>query len=234
MIKVIFHGFGTPLYGPIPTQPPTFLSPAAKSGSVPVSYNPARARALLQDAGYTTGPDGIAQKSGQRLSFEALLVSGSDTGPLIAQFVQSNLAAIGIDLHIRQLAFNQVAALLGGPPQGWQAAFIGWAINGYPDGQQIYATDGGSNVSHYSDPHMDQLVTAVNFAADRQPLFAYQDYAAAEQPSIFLSDGARPVIARRGIAGVRDFINPDGALYPEDLTLTDPNFCHAPHHRDAP
>jgi peptide/nickel transport system substrate-binding protein len=233
MTKVVFRGFAKPLYGPVPAQPPTYLSPDAKAGKYPVGFDPERARALLRAAGFTPGPDGVMQKAGKRLHFEALLGASGTTGPQLASFMQRNFARVGIDMTIKEMEFNQILALAFGPPQRWESAFIGWTINGYPDGQQIFSTQGAENIAHYSDTRMDALVDAVNFGTDRQPLFAWQDYTSEQQPSIFFTNGYIPVVTRPGIAGVRDMINPDGALYPEELTITDPNFCHAAHDHHA-
>jgi peptide/nickel transport system substrate-binding protein len=234
MVRVIFHGFGTPLHGAVPPLPPTFLSPDARAGRFPVGYDPGRARALLAASGFTPGADGMLQKNGRRLGFTALLSIGGTSGPQIAQFIQRDFAAVGIDMRIKQMEFNQMLALAFGPKQGWQAEFISWTIEGFPDGQQNFSSRGSENMGHYSDPTMDRLVDAVNFSGGTQALDAWQDYTAAQQPVIFFSDGYIPVIVRAGIAGARDMINPDGALYPEELTITDPNFCHAAHNRRAP
>jgi peptide/nickel transport system substrate-binding protein len=231
MIDVIFHGDGTPLHSPVPPRPDTFLSPSARAGQFPVDYDPARARELLREAGFTPGPNGILQKNGRPLAFTVLLSTGGSTGPQIAQFMQRDYAKLGIDMQIKQMEFNQMLALAFGNPHGWQSMYIGWTINGYPDGQQIFSTKGAENISHYSDTHMDALVDAVNYGDGLAPLFAWQDYAAQQQPSIFFSDGYAPVVARRGIGGTADLIDPDGTLHPERLTITDPGFCHAAHDR---
>ena len=56
MIKLIDHGQGVEIYGPVPPVPPTFLSPEMRAGHYPVGYDPAKARALFSAAGYSAGP----------------------------------------------------------------------------------------------------------------------------------------------------------------------------------
>jgi peptide/nickel transport system substrate-binding protein len=51
-------------------------------------------------------------------------------------------------------------------------------------------------------------------------LFAYEDFASAQQPVIFLPNEQYSILVRNGIHGVQDFINPLGVWAPEKLYCT--------------
>lgn len=80
--------------------PPGVLAPYA-SLVHPYSYDPARSKALLESAGWTTGPGGIRAKGRQALKLT--LVSGFPSAEAqrpIPTFLQSQLRSVGIDLAV--------------------------------------------------------------------------------------------------------------------------------------
>jgi peptide/nickel transport system substrate-binding protein len=93
-----------------------------QAGHYPVSYDPAKSRELLKQAGYTPGPDGIMQKNGQRLSFTLLMLSGDEHIEQMIVELQAELRAVGIQAKIREIEFNQMLSLLDTPGPGWEAA----------------------------------------------------------------------------------------------------------------
>ncbi len=122
MVKLIDHGAGQVINGPVPPMPPTFLSPAMRAGHYPVGYDPAKARALLAQAGYTMGPDGILQKDGKKLSFTFLMLSDDALIEQMTEIIQSDFAKVGIQMKVHEIEFNQLMALLNNPKADWQAA----------------------------------------------------------------------------------------------------------------
>ncbi len=117
------------------------------------SYDPARARALLAEAGY---PDG----------FETTLWTvRSDTDWFkIAQFVQENLRQIGVTVHLKEVSFPAMLDASGrrrAVPMGtwnWATAFddpketLDTLLNG-----ANLADEGCMNVSFYSNPAVQKL-----------------------------------------------------------------------------
>lgn len=65
-----------------------------------VDYNPAEAERLLDQAGWTRQGDGIRAKDGRPLTLEIVYARVDLT---IAEFVQSQLRAVGIDAQVKQL-----------------------------------------------------------------------------------------------------------------------------------
>lgn len=221
MIHVVLHDTTHQQYGPVPVDPPAFLSPEARAGQYPVGYDPAKARQLLDATGWKKGPDGIRVKDGKRLEFNYLAQSGNVTAVLDNQLEQADLRAVGIRMNIREMTFNQLLAMIEKPLQ-WEATGFGWSLGAYPDNSVQFETGGGQNQAGYSNKKMDRLLAAVTTDSGMQALYAYQNYASAQQPEIFLPAPGVEVLVRHGLRGVRKAISPIGLLSPQYLHWTTP------------
>ncbi|WP_428375781.1 peptide ABC transporter substrate-binding protein [Lichenicoccus sp.] len=223
--SLVYHGQSTPIHGPVPPAMTGFLSPRARDGYPALQYAPERARALLDAAGWHPGPDGIRVKDGRRLQFEDEATSGTASALIYLQIVQRNLAAVGIEMNIRAVEFNEMIATMMGNGHDWNTGVIGWSVNGYPDSQEFFSSNGAQNFGHYEDRKMDALNQAVVVAAGHQALDAAQDFAAEQQPFIFLPSGQVSVLSRPDLHGLADMISPNGAWSPELLTLSGNMAC---------
>lgn len=67
-----------------------------------------KAKALIEEAGYTLGSDGIYEKDGQRLSFSLVVPLGNKNREKTGPIIQSQLKDIGIEISIEQMEFPQV------------------------------------------------------------------------------------------------------------------------------
>ena len=220
MVKLFFQGAGAPAYGPFLLQPDTFLPPAMRAGHFPVGYDPVKARALLAQAGYTPGPDGIAQKHGQRLSFVFLLSAGSGALEEMTDFIQDDFRKVGIEMKVREMDFNQIIATMQGPASGWESGALGTPVEPYPTGEADYETGAFQNFGGYSDPTMDKLINASVNEPGLQNLFNYETYASAQQPLIFFAGPNPFLIVRNRLHGMKDFVNPAGDFSPDQLYCT--------------
>ena len=76
-------------------------------------YDPARARAFLDAAGWKVGPDGIRTRHGVRLRLVFVTTVGSAVGARLAVVLQSNWRAIGVDLEVKSYAADLMFASYG-------------------------------------------------------------------------------------------------------------------------
>ncbi len=67
---------------------------------VPYEYDTVRAEALLEEAGWTMGTDGIREKNGKKLALDLLYNSDSVTEKSIAEYLQSEYLKLGISMNI--------------------------------------------------------------------------------------------------------------------------------------
>lgn len=229
LIDLVYHGKASDIRGPIALVTPDLLSDDVRAGRYPFGFDSGRARALLDEAGWSPGPDGMRQKGGKRLAFTTLVPSGRDTQALRAQVIQRDLRAIGIDMRIEELSFTQILPIIYGPnKQGWEAFQLGWSTSAWPDPLPLFGTDGSANQGGYSDPGMDAAGKRVDLEDGPQAVRDYNDYAIAQQPVIFLPRAEYVLLVRPGIEGWDDFLNPEGSLWaPEFLRLTGPRACPA-------
>lgn len=220
LIQAALHGLGTPNFGPVPAVPPTYLSPAQRAADAhpKAQYNPARARKLLAEAGWMPGPGGIRRKNGQRLTLTLLVTSGTPHRIAEAEIIKQTWRAIGVDLRIRLVPFNQELAEVR-PGGHWQAAMMAWiyAPDYYPTGDGLFDTGGGANYGNYSDPKMDALISASTSDPGLKALYRYQDYVTEQLPVLFRPSPGYLVKYDPRLHGVKDYLSPLGYIWPQNL-----------------
>ncbi len=101
-------------------------------------YDPEQAKALLDEAGWVPGADGIREKDGQRLSLEITTTSGNKLRELAEQVIQEQLATIGIELKINNVPSSTLFGnwASGGPLQrgNFDICMDTWGPEIDPDG----------------------------------------------------------------------------------------------------
>ncbi len=85
--------------------------PAYQSKVARYSYDPARSRALLAEAGFTAGPDGILlDQSGRRVEMTLMTTAGHAVREKLGEVIQEELRAVGIALR---LDYRPASVLIG-------------------------------------------------------------------------------------------------------------------------
>ncbi|MDQ6767409.1 MAG: peptide ABC transporter substrate-binding protein [Candidatus Eremiobacteraeota bacterium] len=139
-------------------------------------YDPAKAKALLREAGWTAAADGIMTKNGERLTFNLSAVTGGATGEATEGLVQQQLKAVGIDARIK----NYPAEIFFAPGQNggilqtgkYDIGFFAWVAGADPDGDySLYACDefppAGQNNLFWCDPKLSAALTAGRLTYDQ-------------------------------------------------------------------
>lgn len=125
--------------------------------AVSPAFDVEAAKALLDEAGWVEGDDGIREKDGQKLAPE-LYTNTSATFGQLATLLQAQYRLIGVDVQINAL---EQAALLDFTPRGEHDMLLlswGWSD---PDVLHLFlSTDRleSSNRVHYSNPDFDALL----------------------------------------------------------------------------
>ncbi len=157
ILQIALEGLGEVAYGPLP--PSIWGYWAGIAGYAP-RYDPARAKALLAEAGWRPGPGGLLQKDGKPFQF-TLYTAPIDTWLRSAQIVQAQLRAFGIQMGIQSFEFGTLLAKLRAGEH--QAEFMGYT---YTSPDILYLWFHSANVgtglafSHYKDPVLDRLIVA--------------------------------------------------------------------------
>lgn len=119
-------------------------------------YNLAKAKALLDAAGYKPGADGIRAKDGQRLSFNIMVQAGRSTDEDAEQVLIASLKAIGVELkpdNKSGVAFRD-ARYKG----GYDLFYSGWITAADPTYSVFFGSKGPNNGQGYSNPKVDALL----------------------------------------------------------------------------
>jgi peptide/nickel transport system substrate-binding protein len=137
-----------------------------KAASSIYSYDPAKAGALLDQAGWTMGADGVRTKNGQPLALTIILYSGAGL-ELPTQFIVSELNKVGFSatttvqpFATAQGSFNSGLHNLGS--FGYYGADP-YLLNIWVNSDAIPS---GFNWSHYANPAVDQMIAKANATAD--------------------------------------------------------------------
>jgi len=156
---------------------------ASPKGLVQESYDPAKAKQLLDQAGWAPGGDGIRSKGGTRASLTIVTTTGDKIREQVEQILVEEWKAIGIELQIR----NQPSAVLlsgsysAGDPRKkgsidmWMYASSP-AIDPHGTINQRYTTANiptaanggqGQNYTRFSSPEVDRLVQDAGATVDQ-------------------------------------------------------------------
>ena len=131
--------------------------------------DPARARQLLDQAGWAPGPDGIRVKNGTRFEFTILNRAGATDRIAVAQVIQAELKAVGVNVTFETL---ESAAWTERWRSGrWEAVVSGWFLPADPSLTGLYACDGANNMTGFCDHDLDLVLKRSDrtlSAADRK------------------------------------------------------------------
>jgi peptide/nickel transport system substrate-binding protein len=196
------------------TDQPSFLW-AYNPHAAHYDYDPARARALLDAAGWRVGADGVRVKDGTRLSLTLAGVAGSADGNAVNVLAQRNWHDVGIEalpkLYTTSLFFASFGA--GGIVQTgkFDIAFFSWINGTDPDDSTTLMCDQfpprGQNVYHYCNPELDRqerIALGSNDRAVRKRAYdAIQRLASGDVPAIIVYYHRRISVATDALQNYR-------------------------------
>jgi peptide/nickel transport system substrate-binding protein len=177
-------------------QPPALW---AHSSSVPhYPYDPVRAAALLESAGWHLGPDGVREKNGTRLHLGLAGAAGDVVSMMTREVLQAQWRQVGVDAEIRSYPSSVLYApsSAGGIERSgrFDAVMHSWANGADPDDSGLFecrwVAPVGDNVYRFCDPALDAAeATALgsNDVVVRKAAYArIQDILARQMPLLML------------------------------------------------
>lgn len=179
-------------------------------------FDPARAKALLDEAGWRMGGDGIRRNDkGEPLALDLMTTSGNRVRELVEQVLQSQWKALGVDIRIR----NEPARVLFGetltkrrysgmvmyawisapesvPRSSLHSSMIPSAANNWA----------GQNYAGFQSPEIDAVLDQIEVELDRNKRRELwrrlQQIYASELPALPLYFRADPFIVPKWLKGV--------------------------------
>ena len=202
IIEHLRRGLATPAAGLLPP-----VSWAFEEGVFTFTYDPARARALLDEAGYRD-PDGDGPQPRIHLT---LKMSNNEFNRLQSSVIQQNLRAVGIALDVRTYEFATLYAdVLKGNFQLFTLQWVGGAVADPDILRRVFHSSqvppAGFNRGYFKDARVDRLLDQAAVTTDeasRRALYAdVQRIVAEEAPYISLWCKTNAAVARRDLTGI--------------------------------
>jgi peptide/nickel transport system substrate-binding protein len=198
LVKSIFNGLNTVACSPISPKS-QFTSDAAQ---VCPPHDPAKAKQLLQEAGVST-------------PYKVTMITSNNPDSLrLAQALQAMVKEGGFDLVIKPIEY---ASLLDQQDRGdFELLQLGWSGRVDPDANiyNFVATTGSQNVSGYSSPEVDKLLTDARQSTDQaQRVKLYGDVVTKLQqddPIIYMYRQRNLTGVSKKVQGIQ--VYPDGVI----------------------
>ena len=161
LIEAIYYGLPTPTESFLPKESWAF------NPDLPAhSYDPEKAKQILEDAGWVLGADGVREKNGVRLEFTNSTTAGNHTREQAQQLLQQTWGEIGAKMSINNLP----PAVMWGDywmMSKFETAMvgIGFGIGPDPDANDFFSSKSigakggtGQNTTQYDSPEVDKLL----------------------------------------------------------------------------
>lgn len=155
MIDHVLNGHGSPAYSVCDQLP--WYNEASE-----VEYDPEGAAALLDEAGWKMGDDGIREKDGQKAELNLLYAAGDSVRQALAADFADQLGELGISCTLEGVGWDTAYDRALSDPLIW-----GWGAHTPMELYNIYHTAEGSDSAEYSpysnstvDAYMDQALAS--------------------------------------------------------------------------
>jgi peptide/nickel transport system substrate-binding protein len=163
-VRTILDGLAPVADGPI--QP---VSWAFSNRITRYPFDPAKARALLDEAGWKAGADGIREKAGKRLAFTLITQAGYAIREDMAQAIEREWRDVGVDASV---ALQDGTAISSIWFEGrFDAMLHWWQMPSDPELTTFFAADrtppAGRNINYFRDDELTRLLYASDRTVDR-------------------------------------------------------------------
>lgn len=205
-------------------SPIAFTSWASDAGGPHYSYDPARAAATLDSAGWVPGADGIRTRGDQRLA-PIILTADLPDHVALANGIAQQLRSLGMDATVQAVGFDGlVKDFLA--PRNFQVALLDWEVPGsdpdpYPLWHSSQATADGLNFSGWKNSQADAQLELARGNADvatrKQAYSEFQRLFEADLPAFLLF---HPVY-QYGVDSAVQGVSLPAAIHPWDRFATE-------------
>ena len=188
IIKSVELGYGSIANSPITPALAAFYDPSLASK---YPYDPAKAKDLLAQAGWTAGANGVLQKDGKPFQFTMDVGQRGVLEPVNA-LIQQDLKKVGVVADLNTMEWNSYIQK-DVVRREYSATVNWWTYPSDPDVFPYYhssAAGKGFNIPGYQDPKLDDLLVQGQSASDlesRKAIYKQlQAYTSETLPYLFL------------------------------------------------
>lgn len=162
MIRNVVNGYGTPAYSVCDKAP--WGSPDMR-----ISTDIEQAKALLDEAGWIEGSDGIRMKGDVRAAFDLYYASNDSVRQALAAEFSNQMKAVGIEVSIKGSSWDDIYPHEFSEPILW-----GWGSNSPIETYELSYSTGWGNYACYENENVDSYLDealAVSHIEDSYELF---------------------------------------------------------------
>jgi peptide/nickel transport system substrate-binding protein len=168
----IYQGYAQPATG---TQPELSVAYRPDEITTVYTYDPEKAKALLDEAGWVEGSDGIREKDGVRFSFETMFSESSQNYANQIPYMQQAWREVGIEQNPAAMPFPSIVDLANAGDFDMVMGGFTWNVNG--DQSVMYACDSappqGYNRMGYCNERFDELDALQRVELDPEKRISY-------------------------------------------------------------
>ncbi|ACT48215.1 peptide-binding protein [Methylotenera mobilis] len=212
IIDGVYLGLGINIASPY--KPGTrWSNPSLK----PYPYDPAKARALLKEAGFSdSNGDGILERDGKPFSFE-IITNQNKEREKSAVLIQRRLKEVGIDVKIRAIEWASFISRFI-KTGDFDVVVLGWGLGLDPDQYNIWHSSqqapGQFNFIGYNNPKVDALLEQGRLELNpdkRMEIYhKFAEILLEDSPIIYLSAGYGLTAIHKRVKGIDDPAPPAG------------------------
>lgn len=183
----------------------------------PYPYDPAKARILLQEAGFKDSDgDGVLERDGKPFSFE-IITNQNKEREKSAVLIQRRLKEVGIDVKIRAIEWASFISRFI-KTGDFDVVVLGWSLGLDPDQYNIWHSSqqapGQFNFIGYNNPTIDKLLEQgrLELNSDRR-MKIYHEFARVlreDSPIVYLSAGYGLTAIHKRVKGIDNPAPPAG------------------------
>lgn len=151
IVDAVYQG-----YADVINVPQSKVSWAYAEGANSYDFDLEKAKALLDEAGWKVGADGIREKDGKKFTINFVASSPNAVNDAIIPIAKENYKELGIDFLPDQMEFNKV--LEKRKAGDFDMLFMAWGLTPDPDSTNIFGTKGTQNEVGYSNTKVDELL----------------------------------------------------------------------------
>ncbi|MCY0905031.1 ABC transporter family substrate-binding protein [Arthrobacter sp. H14-L1] len=164
-----------PLGAPVTTQNNYIYMPGQKGytddATSTIGYDVAKAGALLDDAGWKKGSDGMRAKDGKPLTISVTVPSGTATSANAAKQIQANLKDVGVTLTIDSVPVAKFFSdyVTTTDKKNFQTTLFSWVGTPFPVSSSLsifYPADGPQNYNGVTDASLGDMWKQANAELD--------------------------------------------------------------------
>lgn len=158
IVNELFEG-----YGRVSTGPFNSVTEQANPGILPLPYDVAGARKLLEEAGWKDrdGNGVIENEAGQEFEFEFTYAIGNETTDKLVKYTKDQAAKLGIRVSLRQMDWSVFMSTVDN--RDYDAMTMGWSPSSpESDPQQLwhsrYIDNQGDNFVQWANAEADEMI----------------------------------------------------------------------------